>query len=138
MDSNGLFGKTISLMEKVLDLRSAKHNVIASNIANVDTPNYRSFNLIVEEELKKTKGHSGLIPIEKTHPMHLSNNAAGLNSVQYKLTESPNVTLRGDRNSVDLDKEMAKMTENNIMFNALTQIIARKFEGLKSVIHGGK
>ncbi len=138
MHSNGLFDRTVSLMEKVLDLRSAKHNVIASNIANVDTPNYRSFDLVVEEELKKLSSPSDRMSIEKSHPRHLSNHGAGLNGVQYKLTESANPTHRGDRNSVDLDKEMAKMTKNNIMYNALTRVIARKFQGLKSVIQGGK
>ncbi|MBW1941137.1 MAG: flagellar basal body rod protein FlgB, partial [Deltaproteobacteria bacterium] len=50
MESQGIFNKTFSILEKNLDLRSIKHNLIVSNIANMDTPNYKGFDLIVEEE----------------------------------------------------------------------------------------
>jgi flagellar basal-body rod protein FlgB len=48
------------------------------------------------------------------------------------------MTLRKDGNTVDLDREMAKLSENNLMYNALAQIVSRKFQGLKDAIKGGE
>jgi len=61
-----------------------------------------------------------------------------MGDVQPTLAETEQTTLRKDGNTVDLDREMAKLSENNLMYNALAQIISRKFAGLKDAIKGGQ
>ena len=56
MESQGVFKGTFGVLEKAMDLRSTKHNVVMSNIANMDTPNYKAFDVIIEEEMEKSKG----------------------------------------------------------------------------------
>ena len=138
MESQGMYKGTLQLLERAMDLRSAKHNVVMSNIANMDTPNYKAFDVIIEEEMEQTKGAGHTTSIRKTHQKHLSGRNGAMGDVQPTLAETEQTTLRKDGNTVDLDREMAKLSENNLMYNALAQLISRKFAGLKDVIKGGQ
>ena len=138
MKSQGLFKGTIPLLEKALDLRSLKHNVIVSNIANKDTPNYKAFDLIVEEELEKVMGTGKELGLEKTHQGHLPGRMVGGGAVKLKMDDTSRISMRRDGNTVDIDTEMAKLSENSLMYDSLAQIISSKFKGLKDVIQGGK
>lgn len=137
MKVQGMFSGVIPILEKVLDLRSMKHNSIASNIANMDTPNYKAFDVIVEQELGKAIGARKNVELEKTHSGHLPARETGLADIRPNVATSQQVTGRADGNSVDIDKEMAKMAENSLMYNASAQILSKKFQGLKKVIEGG-
>lgn len=121
-----------------MDLRSTKHNVVMSNIANMDTPNYKAFDVIIEEEMEKTKGAGHTTSVKRTHQKHLSGRNGAMGDVQPTLEETEQTTLRKDGNTVDLDREMAKLSENNLMYDALAQVISKKFAGLKDAIKGGQ
>jgi flagellar basal-body rod protein FlgB len=138
MDSKGIFSSTISTLEKVLDARSLKHNLIVSNIANADTPNYKAFDLIIEEEIGKTSGTEKTTNLTTTHSGHLRGIKSHENNLNSRVTATPPLSIRGDGNSVDIDKEMAAMAENNLMYNALAQILSKKFTGLKNAIQEGR
>ena len=77
MTTQGIFSETISMLSKALDLRSRKHSVIVSNIANIDTPNYKAFDLMVEAEMNKSQGTRKKLSIDKTHSGHLSPDGSG-------------------------------------------------------------
>jgi len=138
MEPQGIFSGTIPLLEKTLDLRSIKHNLIISNVANIDTPNYKAFDIIIKEELEKAMGAEKNIKLEKTRSGHLTGKESYLGNVKSGATGDQQFSLRFDGNSVDIDREMANLSENNLMYNALAQIISKKFEGLKNVIKGGR
>jgi len=138
---NGLFGEMVSTLGKALDLRSIKHNTIASNITNADTPGYNSFDLVFEDEIQKRTGAKPEVGMRRTDNGHFSAVNGAIDNIEYKIkykTEKPPmVNLRGDGNTVDIDKEMSKLSENSLMYNASAQILSRKFQSLKSVITGG-
>ena len=138
MDSQGIFSNTISTLEKVLDARSLKHNLIVSNIANVDTPNYKAFDLIIDEEMGKTRGINNATSLKTTHSGHLHGTRSNNATLKSRITATPPLSIRGDGNSVDMDKAMADMAENNLMYNALAQILSKKFTGLKNAIQEGR
>ena len=138
MESQGLFKGTLPLLEKALDLRSLKHNVTVSNIANKDTPNYKAFDLVVEEELEKVMGSEKELGLRKSRRGHLPGRTIGGSAVSLGIDNTSQLSFRRDGNTVNIDKEMAKLSENNLMYDALAQIISRKFRGLKDVIQGGK
>ncbi|MCF8130502.1 MAG: flagellar basal body rod protein FlgB [Deltaproteobacteria bacterium] len=138
METAGMFKGTLGTLERAMNIRSKKHNVVMSNIANMDTPNYKAFDVIVEEEMEKDRKVSDPSTITRTHHRHLSGKYGGLGEVQPKLESTDQMTLRKDGNTVDLDREMAKLSENNLMYNALAQIVSRKFQGLKDAIKGGE
>jgi flagellar basal-body rod protein FlgB len=58
--------------------------------------------------------------------------------VSVQIDDTQGLSLRGDGNTVDIDKQMGNMAENTLMYKAAAQMIYRKFQGLKSAIQGGK
>ena len=138
MGSQGMFEGSISILKKGLDLRSLRHNLIVSNIANKDTPNYKAFDLAIEEALQKTDDSAGNLSLKKTHSAHFP--PGGSDDIQPFISRASTVNRfekRGDGNTVDVEKEMANLAENNLIYDAMAQIIRKKFQGLKTVIQGG-
>ena len=138
MDLNGIFSKSFPTLEKSLDLRSKRHNLIASNISNMDTPGYKGFDIMVDEEICKTNDKSQKIRLEKTNSMHFPIRKIQVDDIEYKKNRSSSFSMRGDGNAVNIDNEMTKMAENSLLYSASAQILAKKFAGLKMVINGGK
>jgi flagellar basal-body rod protein FlgB len=139
MDDATLFGPTIDLATRALNLRARKHKVILSNIANADTPGYKAFDLMIEKAIagQKTKS-DGSLRLDRTNAVHLDHGDSTSVEVKPRKLETPQqITLRGDGNTVDMDREMTVLAANQLLFKASSQIISNKFKGLKSVIQGG-
>jgi flagellar basal-body rod protein FlgB len=137
LPTDGIFNKTISLLERSLDLRSLNQRVLASNIANQDTPNYKAVELAVTEEMNRKKESNPGLSLVRTHIKHLPiKNRAG-NGVKLKTAKAPDFSLRGDGNTVDIDRTMGDLSKNTLLYNAATQLISDKFKGLKNAMKGG-
>ncbi|MBI5590613.1 MAG: flagellar basal body rod protein FlgB [Deltaproteobacteria bacterium] len=137
MESLGLFNQTFSVLEKSMDLRSQKHSLMVSNIANMDTPNYKAFDILVEEEMGKALGEAKTMALSRTQPGHIPlSGTADLNAPEIKPVESPRYNFREDGNTVDMDKTMSVLSENGLLYNASAQMIAKKFQSLSNAING--
>jgi len=124
-------------LERSLDATSLRQNVIADNIANVNTPNYKRKMVSFEEELKLALGRSSnQIQIALTHPNHIPIGSAPLYRLKPQLETDNSTRWRNDGNNVDIDVEMAEMAKNVIKYQALTQRVSGKFASLKMVIEG--
>lgn len=134
MNLDKIFGGTIRLLENSLDIRSRRHNVLVSNIANVDTPNYKAKDIIFENELKKTIGNDPFL--NKTQTKHIPVNAGEGGKVRPAIIETHPMLLREDRNTVDIDKEMTKLAENNLMYNTSAEMLSKLFKLMKYSIRG--
>ena len=137
MPTNGLFRDTISLLERSLNLRSLQHRVLASNIANMDTPNYKAVELAVAEEMSGKQGSASGIQLVQTQHGHLPLKNNPSDRVKLKTARPPEFSLRGDGNTVDLDRTMGRLAENTLLYKTAAQIISQKFSGLKNAIKGG-
>lgn len=146
-----LFGKTIDLLEKSIDLRVKRNTVLTSNVVNMDTPGYKAkdvpFNEIMAAYMGK--GSTGFMRI--THACHIDAEASlppgtthsrhipigpepGADPVQISIS-----TERGTPNNVDVDREMAEIAVNNIQYQIAVQSLIKKFDGLRTAItEGGK
>lgn len=134
MLSGRLFGKTILLLERALDFRSKRHALIAANIANIDTPNYRPKEISFERELKTAL--SSALPLTRTHAGHFpTGENVAITATMGETTLSH--TLKRGMDTVDLDREMANLAQNNLMYLAALRILSQKFEGLKAVLREG-
>jgi flagellar basal-body rod protein FlgB len=138
MPSDKLFNDTISLLERSLDLRSLNQRVLSANIANMDTPKYKAFELMVEEEINRTRLPSRSIQLVRTNPNHFSIKMIPIDKVKLKAADPPAFSLRGDGNTVDVDRTMGTLAENTILYRTAAQIISDKLKGLLNVIRGGK
>lgn len=137
MPTQTLFEGSISSLQKTLNRGSLRHRVLTSNIANIDTPNYKAFEVVMED-VRQNKGHPpGTLELVRTGPQHLSSHRQTADGVKIKASAPPAVNLRADGNTVDLDRTMGKLAENTILYRTAAQLIRKKFQGLKNVIQGG-
>lgn len=127
---NALFGKTMEMLSAALDFQAKRHKVISSNIANIDTPGYRPKDIVFKEELKAVIGKEKRITMVKTMGKHLSERSIPGDKASFEVVDTGK--------KVDLDTEMAKLAENNLMYNLTVELLARKFRGLKSVLREAK
>jgi flagellar basal-body rod protein FlgB len=138
MGMEGVFGGTMPLLEQALDLRSKKHSLIVSNITNADTPNYKAFDLLVEDELRKQGSGEKDVVLRTTHPGHLESSPHERNPGIRRVEADSLTVKRSDNNTVDIDREMANLGENGLLYSASAQILANKFSSLAAAIKGGK
>ena len=134
----GFFEPHIDLTAKVLDMRLQRQNLVTANITNADTPNYRPIHLEFEKDLQSAMAMDMRGKVTRTDKEHLPA-SFDINGFQGKGVKEfkPREVLGGDK--VDLDKEMTAMAKNAMLYNALTDIIKKNFEGMSKVIaEGGK
>lgn len=137
MESQGIFNQTFSVLEKSMNLRSQKHNLLVSSIANMDTPNYKAFDILVEEEMGKALGNVKITPLNRTQAAHIPlMGMADLSAPEIRPVEDPQFDFRKDGNTVDMDKTMSKLSENGLLYNASAQMILKKFQSLSNAING--
>ena len=135
---SGFFDGTISVLQKSLNIRSAQHQVLSSNVANADTPNYKAFEVAVDEELRKLNTGSPRIQLARTQSGHLPVGRAEADRVTLKNSPVPGLSLRADGNTVDLDRAMGELSENTIKYKTSAQMISTKLKDLRNAIIGGR
>ncbi|MBE3569964.1 MAG: flagellar basal body rod protein FlgB [Bacillales bacterium] len=128
-----IFTSSISMLEQALNYSALKQKVIANNIANVDTPNYKSRDVSFQKLLESSL--SNQLTAYRTDRRHFPfQNENHLSSAMINRPSSYNE----NGNSVDMDKEMSDLASNQIYYNAITELISGKFSSLNTVIRGGK
>ena len=137
---SGLFGNNIfTIAQKSLDFRTSRHDLLASNVANKDTPGYQAEDLVFRASLEKALQAEQPGPLKQTDSRHFDGrNTPPLNEVEAQRILSASPYPDFDGNTVDLDREMAKIAENQLMYNATLRRLAHKFRGLKSAIAEGR
>ncbi|AWE06669.1 flagellar basal body rod protein FlgB [Lysinibacillus sp. 2017] len=128
-----LFGGTIRRLENGLSFATLKNKTIAQNIANVDTPNYKTKEVSFKDVLNDAK--SATISANRTDARHYDFNIEiGSNGVY----SNENFRSRPNGNAVNMDTEQAKLAENTIYYNALIERMNGKFSTLNAVVKGGR
>ena len=145
---------TLDFHSKALVLRAERQRIIASNIANADTPGYAARDLDFKEAMNDATGNSRSIPLQTAsssssssqnnnplaapHTRHIqlpgiAGTAAGTSSHQAYTTQSqPTV----DSNSVDMDRERANFADNSVRYEATLRFINGRSKTLLSAIQG--
>ena len=131
------FDSNINLLQKVLDLRSKNQSVIATNIANAETPGYARKVFTFEDQLQNAiSAKPGTLVT--THGKHISNTPSNISSVTGEIHEVEEKTGIGDENSVNVDMEMIALSENELLYETAAQLLKKKFTLLTYVIQEGK
>lgn len=131
-----LVSETSKLMEKALDAASLRNSVIANNLANVDTPGFKRSEVSFEDELAKALSESGGIIGRRTKDKHIPIGPRKATEVSARMELQNDTSVRNDGNNVDIDREMAALAKNTILYNALVQQISGEYQKLKTVISG--
>ena len=126
-------GSTIPILEQVLNFTEARHNVLAGNIANMDTPGYRTRDLSVEtfhDQLKEaiaardSRSESispGFGPTSETDEMR-------------KVRDSLKSILFHDDTNVSMEEQVKEMSKNQFMHNVAISIMTSQFRVMQAAI----
>jgi flagellar basal-body rod protein FlgB len=120
----------LTALQRSLDYHLSRHSLIASNIANAETPGYRPLDLNFDAYLAKAGS------MEVTNPRHLG--AGGQSRFELGLIEDPGPTVRNDGNAVSTEREMAKLSANSLRYKAATEMLNRRMGLLKYAASDGQ
>jgi flagellar basal-body rod protein FlgB len=110
--------------KKMLDVTALRHEAIASNIANVETPNYKRMDVSQSFESQLSSAIS-------------SRDSAEIAAIQPQMTvDSQAISSRSDGNTVQLETELMKMDQNTVEHSFETQLVTNEFSRMRMAITG--
>jgi len=101
--------------ERALSLRAHRQELIASNIANADTPNYKAVDIDIQKALQQSPSAGMGVKMVSTNPNHIQGKASHLSPaapLKYRVPQQPSI----DGNTVDMNVEQAQFSENALMY----------------------
>lgn len=113
-----------STLFQQLNFRGERQKVISSNIANINTPNYKTQDLVFEDELKNSSFNNTL-QLKQTDSKHISSINSLSNFSNPKLVQVQGLEEQNDGNNVNLDSQMGEQSKNKIIFDAIQSSIKR-------------
>jgi flagellar basal-body rod protein FlgB len=127
------FEKALGIHEKALHFRSERASVLANNLANIDTPNFKAKDLDFKQALQQKMAGSAF-SMETTQERHIDADGFASNEgdVLYRVPQQPSI----DGNTVEDQIEHAEYMKNALAFQASFQFLNSKFTGLRSAIRG--
>src|SRR3954447_25767192 len=130
--------KNDRLIKTALEGLTARQRTIADNVANVDTPEFKASRVSFEMALKQAQGtvDQPLKMFKVEHGVDTPGEAAA--DVKPAVMQETDLGRRNDGNNVDIDREMLELSDTNVRFNALIQVMGSKLSNLKYVINDGR
>ncbi|GAA0815442.1 flagellar basal body rod protein FlgB [Colwellia asteriadis] len=128
------FDKGFELHSQGMFIRSQRAEVIASNIANADTPGYKAKGLDFQQALAQASQKQKM-SMSRTNEKHFDVRSELNSSAQYRVPNQPDT---GDGNTVDVQVERNLYLKNSIEYQASVQFLNGKVKSLKKVISGGQ
>jgi len=130
--------KSYDLLAKAMDYRALRADLISSNIANIDTPGYKSRDIEFETSLKEEEDklygkQSRKLELAKTNSRHL-NPLGDSEDKRATIFFRDGQDARNDGNTVDLDVETTELAKNRVMYDALTAALKKDSAIFRSVI----
>ena len=114
--------KNFTLLARMMDLHAAKHRIIAQNVANVNTPNYRARSFEFESSLRNAMSRG---------------DAQSYSSIEGWVKRPNNTPVRNNGNNVDIEKEVGALSGNATTYQIYTDLYSRKSRMVKAAIKGG-
>lgn len=116
-----LFSNVVRGLAGALEVHEARHRVISENLANVETPGYRARDVAFHDALENAFAGEGAAAARRAEPV-----------------VDPSTPVKLDGNSVDLDLETTRLSDNAFRIVTLSRLLAKKYAGIKETIEGLK
>lgn len=130
-----LFDTTQKALASSMNMRLLRHNVISSNVANAETPGYKAKKMDFEDALARAIDLDGMRRMNTSSSEHFSvGGGRGANKIDPEIYDNPTGQVSPDGNTVDMEAEMALMSENALLFRATQSLINKKMAALKYAI----
>lgn len=126
-DQTNFFGKA-------LDASWLRNEVIANNISNIDTPNFKSSSVIFESTLKEAL-EGTRINMKKTNAKHINIRP---NFAEPSVVQNNDTTMRMDGNNVDIENEQLNLLKNVIKYNTMIHKVSKELGMIRVAINEGK
>jgi len=137
-----VFDRTVQVLEKAIMLRQMRHALLASNIANAETPSFRAvdidFKATMERFLEKAQeAEAAPLELETNDPRHFT--VGGLRHPSKEgerivFAAGDSMSISNDNNSVALEQQLGRMQANSTLHSALAQLLNWKLGGIKETI----
>ena len=112
---------SVVTLQKMLDAASLRHRVIANNVANANTPGYQRREVSFSEQLAKAASTGDLAALRTARPTVVRSDAPA---------------LRSDGNNVSLERELADLMKNTLLYNTCTHLLSLRLASYKAAISG--
>ncbi len=113
-----------------LNFRGERQKVISSNIANINTPNYKTKDLVFQDELEKSTLN---LKMAQTNSRHIQN-VDFSNKINPSVVDVKGLQEQNDGNNVNLDSQMSELSKNKVIFDAIQSSIKRDSKLFRSVV----
>ncbi|UTV98784.1 flagellar basal body rod protein FlgB [Marinomonas rhizomae] len=125
------FASAFAGHDKTLEFRSARAAVLANNIANADTPNFKARDISFNAHLNKEQSR---LRLAGTNSRHISaeGSAGESDGLLYRNASQPSL----DGNTVDMQREQAEFAQNSLQFDTSFMFLDRKINGMKKALAG--
>jgi len=115
---------------KFLDLAAYQNKIISGNVANVSTPGYKAGSIDFKSEFAKMTGQTKHLSGKLTNGNHIPLGRHEARAPEVHKDAIP----QGEMNSVDIDREMASLAKNELLFTIGARMLQKKFAGLRKAI----
>ncbi|MGL1900942.1 MAG: flagellar basal body rod protein FlgB [Fibrobacterales bacterium] len=130
----GIYDRTsITVASKSLDASALRSKALANNLANVSTPGYNRIEVRFEEQLREALNEKN-IQGDRTSRNHFYLGRPDLNKINPQAYRAEDPTLPGEINNVDVDIEMSKLAENQILFSYGAKFISERMADVNAAI----
>lgn len=127
----------LQTLHQALDYHLERHNLLASNVAHVDTPGYKPHDLARVDPAGQFAAVFN-VELQRTQDAHLNGMGAGGPSNVGRVFEDSSAGFGADGNSVSLDREAAKVAANHLRYDVVSTIVASELKGLIYAANDGR
>ena len=128
------FNRVFRALEDAINVTHQRHNLISSNISNLETPNKKGMDIDFKKAMARAMASEREIDLNRTHSEHIGPKK---NSTQHAEPFEDPGEWNG-YNWINIDREMTKLIENNLQYRTATEVLLRKIAIMKEVIRGGR
>lgn len=130
---------TMDMLEKGLDTAVLRQQVLANNISNADTPNFKRSDVIFEAELKRAvesqKKENSNPELNTLYPEHFSNSQPKEWQRVHPVTHTDYLSsMRNDGNNVDIENEVSQLVKNQMQYSLIVERLGSQFRLMNSLI----
>jgi len=133
--SSVLAHTNMPVLSKALDAYALRSKAIGNNIANATSPEYQRIEVGFEEQLREALDE-GRVVGKRTDANHMRLGRPKIDGVEPSAYRAKDKTNPGEINNVDIDLEMGKLAENQMMFNFAVKAVRNQMDGITAAIRG--
>ncbi len=125
--------QTPLVLKKGLDFQSSRNLMLSTNISNMETPNFKAHDINFEQQLQDVIKNKNQLQVRSTNSKHLgpsNDSLKSLDPLPFELSDPS----KSNGNNVNIDKEMGKLAENQIMYTAFIQLMMKRGSTVRSAV----